>query len=73
MSEIGLSKHSKDASYLQVMPDQETFFSHHSLYYCKSFSFANGTIQRTEVWMNFFHKSGHILHLTSSLQFVFLS
>ena len=73
MSVIGLRKHSKDASYLQVIPDHETIFSHHTLYLSKAFSVANGTIQNREVRMIFFKNSGHILHLTSSLQFVFLS
>ena len=73
MSVIGLRKHSKDASYLQVIPDHETIFSHHTLCLSKAFYFANGTIQHREIRMIFFQNSGQILNLTSSLQFVFLS
>ena len=56
MSVIGLRKHSKDASYLQVIPDHETIFSHHTLCLSKAFYFANGTIQHREIRMIFFSK-----------------
>ena len=73
MSVIGLCKHSKDASYLQVIPDHETIFSHHTLCLSKAFYFANGTIQHREIRMIFFQNSGHILHLNSLYNLYFLA